>query len=310
MIERTFNLLTAPPRRRSRHSAVLIAARRLGAILGGLLGLVHGSVASAQSAGDRVYVVAPSDTVSRIAAHLEIPVRDLIERNHLAAPYQLRVGRRLRVPDGVARDILRTLPLRSAPVVSARERDDGGTTEATETSHHDGLVTLVRRRDHSELETRFDNPSQAFRVRIERFLRFRDGSRHPIHPRLVRQLAAVSEHFSGRPIILLSGFRPQLFHHTGPRTRHSQGYAVDIRIDNVNTRELFEYCESLENMGCGFYPRARFVHMDVRREPSSWQDDATPGTRHARESVPDADENVTEVMADSAPVRGDSDSSQ
>lgn len=289
---------------------MLIAVRRLGAILGGLLGLVHGPVAYAQSASDRVYIVAPSDTVSRIAAHLEVPVRDVIERNHLTAPYQLRVGRRLRVPDGVARDILRTLPLRNAPVASARERDDTGTTETSTTSHHDGLVTLVRRRDNTELETRFDNPSQEFRNRIERFLRFRDGSRHPIHPRLVHQLAAVSEHFAGRPIIVLSGFRPQLYRRTGPRTRHSQGYAVDIRIDNVNTRELFEYCESLENMGCGFYPRARFVHMDVRREPASWQDDATPGTRHARESVPDSDENVTEVMGDAAPVRSDSDSSQ
>ena len=253
-----------------------------------------------------MYVVAPSDTVSRIAEHLEVPVRDVIERNHLAPPYQLRVGRRLRVPDGVSREILRTLPLRNAPS-TATDAHAETSAETVGPARHDGLVSLVRRRDGAELETRFDNPTQSFRNRIERFMRFRDGSRHPIHPRLIRQIAAVSEHFGGRPVTVLSGFRPQLYHHVGPRTRHSQGYAVDIRIENVGLRELFQYCESLENMGCGFYPHARFVHMDVRREPLSWEDDSTAGSRRSHETVPDSDENVFEVMTDSAPVRDSSD---
>ncbi len=258
----------------------------------------------AQRASDRVYVVAPSDTVSRIAARLQVPLRDLLERNHLTAPYRLRVGRHLRVPEGVPADVLRTLPSRQSVEAGAadshrREPAQG----AVESLDRSGLVTLVRRRDGAELTTRFDNPAQSFRVRMARFLRFRDGSRHGIHPRLVRQLAAVSEHFAQRPITVLSGFRPQLYRRTGPRTRHSQGYAVDIRIDGVGLRDLFQFCESLENMGCGFYPRARFVHFDVRREPLSWEDNASPGSRHSRETVTDSDENVTEVMEDAAQVR-------
>lgn len=261
--------------------------------------------AEAQSASDRVYVVQASDTVSRIAERLQVPVRDVIERNHLAPPYALRVGRRLRVPDGVPTDILRDLPRRGDPAADTATADviESRSRHTDDAAGRVGIVSLVRARDAAELTTHFDNPSQAFRNRIERFLRFRDGSRHPIHQRLIRQLAAVSAHFDGRPITVLSGFRPQLYRRTGPRTRHSQGYAVDIRIDGVGTRELFQYCESLENMGCGFYPRARFVHFDVRREALSWEDNSQPGTRRANESVPDSDENVTEVTTDAAPVR-------
>jgi uncharacterized protein YcbK (DUF882 family) len=262
--------------------------------------------AVAQNAHDRVYVVQQSDTVSRIAARLQVPVRAVIERNHLEPPFRLRVGRRLRLPDGVPAEVLRTLPRRDDPnadVATADANEARGGRSDDDAASRRGVVTLVRRRDDAELTTRFDNPSQSFRNRIERFLRYRDGSRHGIHPRLLRQLAAVSAHFDGRPIIVLSGFRPQSWRRRGPRTRHSQGYAVDIRIDGVNVRELFQYCESLENMGCGLYPRARFVHMDVRLESVSWQDDSTPGSRHATESVPDSDETVAEVMADAAPVR-------
>ena len=41
-----------------------------------------------------------------------------------------------------------------------------------------------------------------------RFLRFPTGATHPIEPRLVTLVAMVSDHFGGREIIVVSGFRP------------------------------------------------------------------------------------------------------
>jgi hypothetical protein len=39
----------------------------------------------------------------------------------------------------------------------------------------------------------------------------------------------------------------------------------------VHNADLFRFCRSLDDVGCGFYPNSKFVHVDVRR----------PGTGHA-----------------------------
>jgi LysM repeat protein len=100
------------------------------------------------------------------------------------------------------------------------------------------------------------------------------------HPRLVRLLAAISDHFGGREITLVSGRRP-----AGGRTRessrHVSGHATDIRIEGVPARALWDYCRSLARTGCGFYPRSTFVHVDVRDEPAQWVDWSQPGRRSA-----------------------------
>jgi hypothetical protein len=46
---------------------------------------------------------------------------------------------------------------------------------------------------------------------------------------------------------------------------------MDISVMGVPNAALFELCRTLDDVGCGFYPNSKFVHLDVRR----------PGTGHA-----------------------------
>ncbi len=89
-------------------------------------------------------------------------------------------------------------------------------------------------------------------------------------------LSRVYDHF-GKRIELVSGFRNQ------KRTSsfHFHGSASDIRIPGVPDSELHKFVASLDSggMGLGIYPRAGFVHVDVRPEPSyRWVDYSPPGT--------------------------------
>lgn len=106
----------------------------------------------------------------------------------------------------------------------------------------------------------------------------RTGTEKPINPRLFEILAMISDHFGGRRIELISGFRNQ--EHT--TSFHFHGSASDIRIPGVSDRALQKYAESLDRggMGIGIYPRGGFVHVDVRtNEPSyRWTDYSPPGS--------------------------------
>lgn len=98
------------------------------------------------------------------------------------------------------------------------------------------------------------------------------------HPRLALLLARISDHFGGRPIQVFSGFR-QARGRTTETSRHVAGRAVDIMVGGVSKRTLFEFCRSLGNTGCGFYPRSLFVHVDAREAPAQWVDWSRPGRR-------------------------------
>jgi uncharacterized protein YcbK (DUF882 family) len=104
----------------------------------------------------------------------------------------------------------------------------------------------------------------------------RTGTEKAIDPRLYEMLSRVYDHF-GKRIELVSGFRNQ------KRTSsfHFHGSASDIRIPGVPDKVLHKFVESLDTggMGIGIYPRAGFVHVDIRPEPSyRWTDYSPPGS--------------------------------
>jgi LysM repeat protein len=268
----------------------------VGLVLAALVASAPPRTARAQTSREpRVYVVEPGDTLSSIADELGVSPRELAARNGLQAPFRLRVGRRLRLPPGVDPDVARDLPTRARLAADEDGASRGGP----------GLVTLARQRDGATLTTNLHAETHGHRMRLERFLRFRDGSRHAIHPRLIRAVATLGEHFAGRRVVVLSGFRPQLRNPSAPRTRHSQGYAVDLRVEGVPVRAVHAFCTTLDALGCGLYPRGGYVHIDVRREAASWTENGGTDAHaaHSRES----DETVAEVLADAAPVRGAND---
>jgi hypothetical protein len=98
------------------------------------------------------------------------------------------------------------------------------------------------------------------------------------HPRLVRLLAAISDHFGGRDLVLVSGRRDAVGF-TQETSRHVSGSATDIRVDGIPRRALWDFCRSLSSTGCGYYPRSTFVHVDVRDRAAQWVDWSRPGRR-------------------------------
>jgi uncharacterized protein YcbK (DUF882 family) len=103
----------------------------------------------------------------------------------------------------------------------------------------------------------------------------RTDTEKAINPRLFEMLSRIWDHF-GKRIELVSGFRNQ------KRTSsfHFHGSASDIRIPGVSDKELHKFVTSLDagGMGIGIYPRAGFVHVDIRPEPSyRWTDWSGPG---------------------------------
>ena len=104
----------------------------------------------------------------------------------------------------------------------------------------------------------------------------RTDTEKAVDPHLFEMLSRVYDHF-GKRIELVSGFRNQ------KRTSsfHFHGSASDIRIPGIPDTELHKFVSSLDSggMGIGIYPRAGFVHVDIRPEASfRWVDYSPPGS--------------------------------
>lgn len=124
--------------------------------------------------------------------------------------------------------------------------------------------------DGSYNDEALDELNHLFRCR-------RTGTERAIDPRLFVTLSHIYDRFK-KPLELVSGFRNQ------QRTTsfHFHGSASDIRIAGVSDKELHKFVGSLDigGMGLGIYPRAGFIHVDVRPEPSfRWVDNSPPGTQ-------------------------------
>lgn len=102
----------------------------------------------------------------------------------------------------------------------------------------------------------------------------RTDTEKPIDPRLIAILSHIYDHF-GKPLQIVSGYRNQ----RKQTSFHFKGSASDIRIDGVPPKKIVEFANTLDagGMGIGLYPRAKFVHVDVRPAPSyRWIDNARP----------------------------------
>jgi uncharacterized protein YcbK (DUF882 family) len=104
----------------------------------------------------------------------------------------------------------------------------------------------------------------------------RTNTEKAIEPKLYEMLSRIYDHF-GKRLELVSGFRNQ------KRTSsfHFHGSASDIRIAGVPDKVLHKFVTGLDTggMGIGIYPRAGFIHVDIRPEPSyRWTDYSPPGS--------------------------------
>lgn len=102
----------------------------------------------------------------------------------------------------------------------------------------------------------------------------RTDTSRPIDPRLLVLLSHVYDHF-GKRLEVVSGYRNQ----RKQTSYHFKGSASDIRIAGVPPKKIVAFASTLDQggMGIGLYPRAKFVHIDVRPPPSyRWIDNARP----------------------------------
>ena len=118
---------------------------------------------------------------------------------------------------------------------------------------------------------------------------WRTGKREQINRRLIRMLVRVSDHFGGRPIRVVSGYRPFRPGQYTPHSRHNEGRAVDFFVPGVPNEVVRDFCRKLPNVGVGYYPNSTFVHLDVRGVRTYWIDYSGPGEppRYANSSGKD-----------------------
>jgi uncharacterized protein YcbK (DUF882 family) len=99
------------------------------------------------------------------------------------------------------------------------------------------------------------------------------GEVRAVNAHLYEQLSRIYDHFEGKKVSLVSGFRFA----ERDSSRHFHASAMDIKVAGVSINELYKFAESLDmgGMGIGLYPTSQFVHVDFRApgEPSfRWVD--------------------------------------
>ena len=93
---------------------------------------------------------------------------------------------------------------------------------------------------------------------------------------MITRLEAIAKKLPGRTLSIVGGPQPA----AGGGSAHQAGRALDLRVDGVESRKLVEICRSLPDTGCGYYPNASFVHVDVRAPGAGkafWIDASEPG---------------------------------
>jgi hypothetical protein len=95
-----------------------------------------------------------------------------------------------------------------------------------------------------------------------------------MNDRLLTILAQVSDHFGGRPLRVVSGYRTTSW---VEESKHPLGRACDFVVLGVPNTVLRDYLRTLDSVGVGYYPNSTFVHLDVREKNTYWVDYAGPG---------------------------------
>ena len=117
----------------------------------------------------------------------------------------------------------------------------------------------------------------------ELFRCVRTGEVRAVRPELYEQLSRIYDHFGGKEVVLISGFRFA----ERDSSRHFHASAMDIKIPGVPLYTLYHYAETLDagGMGMGIYPTGGFIHVDFRApgEPSyRWTDYSGHGGKKPR----------------------------
>jgi uncharacterized protein YcbK (DUF882 family) len=246
------------------------------------------------------HVVRHGQTLGGIALEYRTTVRDLVAANPRLKNRPLRAGQTIVVPGGEEPADARHG--HGAPKPATGKAAEKASRFATKPKHP-GVVHLSRlvgtedaivtARDRSGKVPKAAHPVFA------RMLRAKNGATHAIDGRLIALVSIVSDHFGGRRIEVISGFRPYSPRQHTAHSNHNIGHAIDFRVIGVPNEVVRDYCRTLRNVGVGYYPNSVFVHMDVRNDPAYWVDFSRPGEapRYGEGGV-DPDEGASDVGDD------------
>ena len=232
---------------------------------------------------DVTHVVQRGHTIDAIAKRYHVTVKAIEAANHLKDTL-LKPGQELIIPGvdppaakhkGAApkgpsplRTTATTAPRVPADVmpIEPRGREEGDTVHATRFGED---FRIKVRGAHGRISA---TALKAF----ERLMR-QGSATHPPDPRLVALVGIVSSHFGGKTLEVVSGYRPYSPTQFTPHSNHNFGRALDFRIHGVQNELLRDFCRTLRNAGCGYYPNSTFVHLDVRDTKAFWTDWSRPG---------------------------------
>jgi uncharacterized protein YcbK (DUF882 family) len=277
------------------------APRRRGARCAGawLLGALLTFTPLYASAAEIVHVVGKGQTLGRIAKRYRVSVDALREANGLRVGERIHPGLSLVVPVAMggprppqtpqSGDSPKGLgPSKKGAVVAAsmkgkgQDRGRSGVAPPSPTVRPSrrGFVRLVRGTEKLEVQTltRHGHLAPAALEGFSKMLRFYPtGARLPIDPRLAALVGQVSDHFGGRTLHVVSGFRPYSPVQYTAHSNHNVGHAMDFSVEGVPNTLVRDYCRTFRNAGVGYYPNSTFVHLDVRAGKAYWIDYSRPG---------------------------------
>lgn len=208
----------------------------------------------------RVYA---GQRLESIARRYQVSIEALCDANRLRRHDKLKPGQVLIIPG--------SLPDGGLSKVGEREDDKPASTKSIKKGFVDLSTYTTRYRG-----VVFDKKGKVAPGAVESISKLfaATGSRPRVDARLIALLADVSEHFGGRPMRVVSGWRDHSYFED---SRHKHSQAVDFSIQGVTNTELRDYVRRFRNCGVGYYPNSSFVHLDVRESAAYWVDYAGPG---------------------------------
>ena len=222
----------------------------------------------------RVYA---GQRLESIARRYQVSIEALCQANRIRRGDKLKPGQVLVIPGSLPEAGLSKLESRDEAPRPTKATKKGFVEMANYTTRYRGVV--------------FDKKGKVAPAAVESISKLfgATGSRPRVDPRLIALLADVSEHFGGRPMRVVSGWRDHSYFED---SRHKHSKAVDFSIAGVPNTVLRDYVRRFRNCGVGYYPNSSFVHLDVRESAAYWVDYAGPGEAPRSKPRPDPKEAV------------------
>ena len=130
--------------------------------------------------------------------------------------------------------------------------------------NHDETVTVQIGRDGSV--------SRHDKIVLKHVFRCKRTERqHMINQRTLAMFADVADHWRGHTVEIISGYRAM--RRESRTSPHRAARAIDFRIRGVSTIPVRDYMwTKFRNVGIGWYPEHRFLHLDYRpdRHDTAW----------------------------------------